>query len=113
KRRLVGRARVGVLACSRENVASEIRVDSGERVVGLHVERAQSIVVSLLVEQRLGQSETRYRLDLLFGRMIDHPLQLRLGGGFVATIVQQLRVQQSGARRIGGACELRDELRSG
>ena len=89
----------------------QVGEDAGERVVGLDVERLQRLVVLLVVEQRFGEAKARDRLELVLAGVVDHPLQLRTRARVVAGVVEQLRVQQRGARRVRRAAEAVLDLR--
>src|SRR5439155_13583432 len=111
KRGLIRGPRFGVLSRRNENIASKVRVNARKRFVGLGVEHPQRIVVLLVVEQRLRQPKARDRLELVFPGVVDHPLQLAARARFVSSVVEDLRVEQCGTRRIRGAPETVDDLR--
>jgi hypothetical protein len=69
----------------------------------LRVEDAQRFVVLLFIEQDSREPQPCDLLELVFGGLVDHPRELRLGAGCIAALVQLRRSDQCGAGRIAGA----------
>ncbi len=104
------------LACASrrgEDVASQVFVHAGERLVVLRIERAERVVVLLLVELQRCEAHTSNLLELILGVPVDHIVELRGRACGVAGIEQELRHEQRAAWRVTGAAELLFELSDG
>jgi len=64
------------------------------------IEQLERLVVRLLIEQHRGEAQPRQVAEILRRRMLDHPLQLRLGVLQVVALEIEFRREERAHRRV-------------
>src|SRR5450830_2003291 len=103
---LIGSTRFVALVLRHQDIALAVGHGAGElrrKITGQQLER---LIIGLGVQQQASQANRRNRLVFCIAAVVDHPLQLLLGGVGIIGIECRLGSHQRAHLRIGGAAKL-------